>query len=76
MPTINQLVRKGRAKAEKKQGTPALKGGPQKRGVCTRGGGGGVYVYAQKTELCIKKSCKGPVDNRHGSRRLYSRHGA
>ncbi|MBF0210083.1 MAG: 30S ribosomal protein S12 [Desulfamplus sp.] len=36
MPTINQLVRKGRAKVEKKQGTPALKGGPQKRGVCTR----------------------------------------
>ncbi|MEA2061517.1 MAG: 30S ribosomal protein S12 [Thermodesulfobacteriota bacterium] len=36
MPTINQLVRKGRQKAEKKQGTPALKGGPQKRGVCTR----------------------------------------
>lgn len=36
MPTINQLVRKGRAKSEKKQGTPALKGGPQKRGVCTR----------------------------------------
>jgi len=36
MPTINQLVRKGRKKIEKKQGTPALKGGPQKRGVCTR----------------------------------------
>ncbi len=36
MPTINQLVRKGRTKVEKKQGTPALKGGPQKRGVCTR----------------------------------------
>ena len=36
MPTINQLVRKGRKQAEKKQNTPALKGGPQKRGVCTR----------------------------------------
>ncbi len=36
MPTINQLVRNGRAKAEKKVNTPALKGGPQKRGVCTR----------------------------------------
>ena len=36
MPTINQLVRKGRVKSERKQGTPALKGGPQKRGVCTR----------------------------------------
>ena len=36
MPTINQLVRKGRKKAEKKVSTPALKGVPQKRGVCTR----------------------------------------
>ncbi len=36
MPTINQLVRKGRKKAEKKVNTPALQGGPQKRGVCTR----------------------------------------
>lgn len=36
MPTINQLVRKGRARARKKTSTPALMGGPQKRGVCTR----------------------------------------
>jgi small subunit ribosomal protein S12 len=36
MPTINQLVRKGRKRAEKKTNTPALKGAPQKRGVCTR----------------------------------------
>jgi small subunit ribosomal protein S12 len=36
MPTINQLVRNSRKKAEKKVSTPALKGGPQKRGVCTR----------------------------------------
>jgi small subunit ribosomal protein S12 len=36
MPTINQLVRKGRERAKKKTTTPALKGGPQKRGVCTR----------------------------------------
>lgn len=36
MPTINQLVRKGREKSVKKVGTPGLKGGPQKRGVCTR----------------------------------------
>ncbi|MCF8075540.1 MAG: 30S ribosomal protein S12 [Desulfotignum sp.] len=36
MPTINQLVRKSRKKAEQKVSTPALKGGPQKRGVCTR----------------------------------------
>ncbi|MBW2605769.1 MAG: 30S ribosomal protein S12 [Deltaproteobacteria bacterium] len=36
MPTINQLVRKGRKRIRKKLKTPALKGGPQKRGVCTR----------------------------------------
>lgn len=36
MPTINQLVRKGRKRATKKSNTPALKGAPQKRGVCTR----------------------------------------
>ncbi|HJM47110.1 MAG: 30S ribosomal protein S12 [Candidatus Marinimicrobia bacterium] len=36
MPTINQLVRKGRFSASKKTSTPALKGNPQKRGVCTR----------------------------------------
>ena len=36
MPTINQLVRKGRERAKKKINTPALRGAPQKRGVCTR----------------------------------------
>ena len=36
MPTINQLVRKGRKQAVEKSKTPALKGDPQKRGVCTR----------------------------------------
>ncbi|MCY3678066.1 MAG: 30S ribosomal protein S12 [Gemmatimonadales bacterium] len=36
MPTINQLVRKGRRKVRKKSKAPALEGNPQKRGVCTR----------------------------------------
>lgn len=36
MPSINQLVRKGRKKIEKKTTTPALRGAPQKRGVCTQ----------------------------------------
>ncbi|MGD8834641.1 MAG: 30S ribosomal protein S12 [Desulfobacteraceae bacterium] len=36
MPTINQLVKKGRNRIKKKTNTPALKGAPQKRGVCTR----------------------------------------
>ncbi len=36
MPTINQLVRKGRAPKMMKSTVPALNGSPQKRGVCTR----------------------------------------
>ena len=36
MPTINQLVRKGRQDKVDKTKTPALKGSPQRRGVCTR----------------------------------------
>ncbi len=36
MPTINQLVRIGRTKAREKTKSPALKGSPQKRGVCVR----------------------------------------
>ena len=36
MPTINQLVRIGRKQSVKKKNTPALKGSPQKRGVCVR----------------------------------------
>ena len=36
MPTINQLIRKGREVQSKRTKTPALKGAPQKRGVCTR----------------------------------------
>lgn len=36
MPTINQLIRHGREKVEKKNKAPALGGSPQRRGVCTR----------------------------------------
>ena len=36
MPTIQQLVRKGRTKLEYKSKSPALDGCPQRRGVCTR----------------------------------------
>ena len=35
MPTINQLIRKGRKTVEVKTSSPALKKAPQKRGVCT-----------------------------------------
>lgn len=43
MPTINQLVRKGRRKIKSKTASPALKGCPQRRGVCTR-----VYTVTPK----------------------------
>lgn len=36
MPTISQLIRKGRKAPKKKTSAPALGGSPQKRGVCTR----------------------------------------
>jgi len=36
VPTIQQLVRKGRTPKASKTKTPALKGSPQRRGVCTR----------------------------------------
>ena len=36
MPTIQQLVRQGRSSKFTKSKTPALKGSPQRRGVCTR----------------------------------------
>jgi small subunit ribosomal protein S12 len=36
MPTIHQLVRKGRQQVKKKTASPALQSNPQKRGVCTR----------------------------------------
>ena len=36
MPTISQLIRKGREMAKQKTTTPALKACPQRRGVCTR----------------------------------------
>jgi len=43
LPTIAQLVRKGRASKLEKTKTPALKGAPQRRGVCTR-----VYTHTPK----------------------------
>ena len=74
MPTVNQLVRKGRAKKTKKGTTPALKvswnalkrkgtaseGAPQRRGVCTR-------VYAQtpkKPNSALRKCARVRLFNR------------
>ena len=36
MPTVNQLIRKGRTSKTAKTKTPHLQGAPQRRGVCTR----------------------------------------
>jgi small subunit ribosomal protein S12 len=36
MPTINQLIRKGREKLKKRTAAPALQACPQRRGVCVR----------------------------------------
>jgi small subunit ribosomal protein S12 len=36
LPTINQLIKQGRKTIRAKPSTPALRGNPQKRGVCTR----------------------------------------
>lgn len=43
MPTINQLIRKGREEVIKKTKSPALQSCPQRRGVCTR-----VMTYTPK----------------------------
>ena len=54
MPTINQLIRKGRLRARKKNASPALKGNPQKRGVCTR-----VYTTTpKKPNSALRKVCR------------------
>ncbi|MEO0076147.1 MAG: 30S ribosomal protein S12 [candidate division WOR-3 bacterium] len=54
MPTINQLIRKGRKKVKKISKAPALAGNPQKRGVCTR-----VYtVTPKKPNSALRKVCK------------------
>ena len=50
MPTIQQLVRKGRTDKVSKNKTPALKGSPQRRGVCTR-----VYTTPKKPNSALRK---------------------
>ena len=54
MSTVNQLVRKPRKKKKLKTDVPALKGSPQKRGVCTR-----VYTTTpKKPNSALRKVCK------------------
>lgn len=59
MPTINQLVRKGRQKISNKTSAPALQGCPQKRGVCTR-----VYTSTpKKPNSAIRKVARVRLTN-------------
>ena len=59
MPTINQLVRKGRTDKVAKLKTAALKGSPQRRGVCTR-----VYTTTpKKPNSALRKVAKVRLTN-------------
>ena len=54
MATVNQLVRKPRKRKVTKTDVPALKGSPQRRGVCTR-----VYTTTtKKPNSALRKVCK------------------
>ena len=54
MATVNQLIRKPRKRKKVKTYVPALKGSPQKRGVCTR-----VYTTTpKKPNSALRKVCK------------------
>jgi len=59
MPTINQLIRKGRKRPKATTSTPALKGSPQKRGVCLR-----VYTSTpKKPNSALRKVCRVRLTN-------------
>ena len=59
MPTINQLVRKGRLAIKAKSKVPALEACPQKRGVCTR-----VYTTTpKKPNSALRKVAKVRLTN-------------
>ena len=59
MPTVNQLVRKGRQTSKSKSKSPALRGAPQKRGVCTR-----VYtVTPRKPNSALRKVARVRLTN-------------
>ena len=59
MPTIQQLVRKGRQDKVAKNKTPALKASPQRRGVCTR-----VYTTTpKKPNSALRKVAKVRLTN-------------
>ena len=59
MPTINQLIRKGRGQKPWKTASPALQSCPQRRGVCTR-----VYTTTpKKPNSALRKVCRVRLTN-------------
>jgi small subunit ribosomal protein S12 len=59
MPTISQLIRQGREAARYKTASPALKGCPQRRGVCVR-----VYTTTpKKPNSALRKVCRVRLTN-------------
>ena len=59
MPTISQLVKKGRTDKKARTASPALKACPQKRGVCTR-----VYTTTpKKPNSALRKVCRVRLTN-------------
>jgi small subunit ribosomal protein S12 len=68
MPTISQLVRKGRVTITKKSKSAALDSCPQRRGVCTR-----VYTTTpKKPNSAMRKVARVRLTNREGSQRLHT----
>ena len=65
MPTINQLVRKGRKRVIKKTKAPALKGNPQLRGVC--------LVVKTTTPKKAKEHHGGDASGGHGTPAWFAR---
>ena len=72
MPTINQLVAKGRKLSKFKTKSPALAGSPQKRGVCIRV----LYDDAQEAKFGIAQGSPRAADEWNRSNLLHSRRGA
>ncbi len=69
MPTIQQLVRKGRTDKVSKTKTPALKGSPQRRGVCTR-----VYTTTpKKPNSALRKVARVRLTSEHRGHRVHPR---
>ena len=67
MPTIQQLVRSGREARKEKTKAPALKGSPQRRGVCTR-----VYTMTpKKPNSALRKVARVRLTSRHRGHRLH-----